>query len=250
MRLRLLTAACLLLGCTGFAHAVPMYFNFTGTGSSSTPGGFVQQPVSGGFTFETDALNPNSPAGEPPQLAFVDFPLSGHPAASTFLTIGSESIDVQRYTTGYALINFVDACNAVGECVAGWGENFNLYANSSDFTSDPNLTGTFHSTSLFLISIAPFSPLGQPLDYFDISQGIDPLAITTLPLYSLFASYASFTYDCVAGACTTTGDEQWSINIDSVSRGVLAVSEPGTLGLLALGVVLLVGRRRRMIGHA
>lgn len=260
---RLLAIAGSLITCGGVAQAVPLQFNFTGSvtntawyaGSWSDAASEIGKQVSGGFTFETDALVSSFYAIPVPQQSYLEYPASGIALRSTaYLTLGDDEIDVLPYGRNYASISFIDACNpAPGSCDNSWVENFNLYANSSSYPFTPDFTGTYQTRSLSFSSVIPYDPWDPSaprLNYFDVSQGIDPFAIATLPLYTLLAIYSENTASCVAGDCSWTQARQWHMSIDSVSRGINEVPEPGALALFGFGIAATFVMRRRKRSRA
>jgi hypothetical protein len=255
---RLLSVAGSIFGFAGLAQAVPLQFNFSGavTNTAWSAGGWsdaaneMGKQVSGGFTFETDALASNFYPAPVPQQSFLEYASSGTALrSSAHLTLGGQEIEVLPYSTNYASISFIDACNpAPGSCNNSWIENFNLYANSSSHPFAADFTGSYQTRSLSFSSMIPYDPwdLDAPrLNYFDVSQGIDSFAIATLPLYTLSAIYSENIASCVAGDCSWTQARQWHISIDSVSRGVHEVPEPGTMALFGFGLAATLGMRRR-----
>lgn len=234
---RAVAAATLSFGFAGFSHAVPVYFDFTGTVTISSQAGAVGQAVSGGFNFETDRLLALSPA-DGTQYTTVDWMPTGLTEPMGFASIGDLSISLPAHGLYYGGINFVDGCQP--ECNLGWRENFNLQVISQDLIAS-NFTGQWRSSSLSLFN-------SYEADAFD-GAGIGPLDALTLPLAQLLGTYNEWIYDCIDGACAVTGQLEYQYSIDTVSRGIgpRSVPEPGTLGLLgaALGGLLL--RRRRVM---
>lgn len=229
-------AATLSFGFASFAHAVPVYFDFTGTVTVSSQAGEVGLAVSGGFNFETDRLFTLPPPSDGIQYTTVDWMPTGLTEPMGFVSIGDRSFSLPAHGLYYGGINFADGCQP--ECNLGWRENFNLQVISED-PFQPNFTGERRSTSLILIN-------AYDANAFD-GSALTPLDALTLPLASLLGVYNEWIYDCVDGACAVAGQIQYQYDIATVSRGVgpRSVPEPGTLGLLgaALGGLLL--RRRR-----
>jgi hypothetical protein len=242
-------AAAFSLGLAGTASAVPIHFDFTGTitGVEGVEGVAVGAAISGGFTFETDRLVGTHRAGDP-QYSWLDLEPVGLTEPYAFLNFGGRELAYPSAASGnYAVINFFDACRP--DCGPLGPENFGMYA-STGHSAAPDFTGIIQHSAFYFASAAltrlPDPPFIETFDYFDGAQ-VDPTSIVTLPLYDMVGFYSGGTMDCVLGACVNTDSGSLGFSIDSVTRGIgaRAVPEPGTLGLLAVGLAGLLLFRRR-----
>jgi hypothetical protein len=244
---RALTASLLFAGSAGFAQAVPIYFDFTGTvtsapaGSSSTVG----SAVSGSFEFETDAVY--AAVGSPPQQVLIDYEATpGTLRSDANLDIGGAAFDaLQRSTARYVMMQFTD-CNLSLECAAVSGDSFMLYAHSTEEAAfNAAFTGTYMSSSLMLLSLG-----AAGVDYFNYAAGANPLLLLTAPVGDFYAQYTESLFTCVLGSCQNTSSEAHMFTVDSFSRGVRATTDvptPGPLVLLGGSLALIWLSRRRLI---
>jgi hypothetical protein len=240
-------ARALILSFAATAQAVPIHFNFTGinTGSADMPAGSVQgQAITGGFTFETDRLVRQELVPAEFGVYFQGVPLAN-------LYFGDRIVLFPEFGPssshdGYIL--FYDGCRTL-DCQSDQ-DAFRLNAFSAEISPDiiaSGFTGTYRTVNFSFTSGKGFVP---PLDLFDATT-IDPTAIVDLPISGAAGgTYAEFFYSCVAGECSNLSARAFSFEMTSVTRFVeaQAVPEPGTLGLMSLGLVgmLLVRRRPRV----
>jgi hypothetical protein len=243
---RSVLTAALSLGTIATAHAVPLYFDFTGNiqdGSGTA--------IAGGFTLETDRLAGSAPT--PAHRSWVDFEPANRVETVAQLAFGDRNITVPAGPgTSYVVINFFDGCTPA-ECSNQLFDNFGVFASTVDREIVPGFTGTYSSQNFYFASAGinrlPDAPFIEAFDYFDAAQ-VDPTSIVSLPLYDMIGFFSEDTFDCVDGACVSLGQgTSFSFTIDSVDRGVgsRSVPEPGTLGLLGGGLLAAYWMRRRQM---
>lgn len=237
-------AAAFSLGTIATAHAVPLYFDFTGTIQDGS--GTV---ISGGFSLETDRLTGSAPI--PAIRSWVDFEPANRVESVAQLAFGDRSITVPAGPgSSYVVINFFDGCTPAA-CSNQQFDNFGIFASTADREIVPGFTGTYSSQSFYFASAGitrlPDAPFIEAFEYFDAAQ-VDPTSVVSLPLYDVIGFFSEDTFDCVDGACMSLGQgTSFSFTIDSVERGVgsRSVPEPGTLGLLGAGLLAAHWMRRR-----
>jgi hypothetical protein len=247
-------AALGLIAVTNTADAVPIHIDFSGTtypGSSEAGLGVADgDPISGGFTLETDDLVYNGLHGSTRSWV-VTQPAS--PLA--YLRLGSRDLQFPSGSgTTIGILQFTDDCTPAS-CSVG-ADNFSFYV-ATDEPKDAGFTGIAHSWSFYFASLAITRPPGASsvdyFDYFDYFDGmqVEPLSLVTLPLHDTFGSYFEDTLSCAEGFCESTGGKSLGFNIDSVTRGVgaRAVPEPGTLGMMAFALTGMLLVRRRVIAR-
>jgi hypothetical protein len=238
--------AALGFGSAGLAHAVPLYFDFTGTITSTSPsaieGTAVGVAVSGGFNLETDRFV-RSPDDETPIVQFLDWQPVNPSEPLAFVNFAGRGLVVPSYGySNYTSIDFIDNCQNAGSCIPGTFENFDIFSRTNDGEAENDFTGTLHSIHIGIIA---FTDPG--LDYFD-GAAVDPYSVINLPLYRLMGYFDDFTETCILGHCTFEA-RQSIFSVDTVTRGVgpRQVPEPGTLGLLGTAIAGVFAIRRRKV---
>lgn len=207
-----LTLITLVLGTS--AQAVPIHFNFTGTvnyeqGTDAV--GLLNQSVSGGFTFETDALVMQPRDDD----AWIETHYDIGPTRSTsHLTIGDREFTLPVMRDRGNDISFFDGCRpAPMACTHDAGESFMLFAYSTDLPYDTtSVTGIFNVAQLMFSSSAREF---QRSTTSTCSRAWNPDRSSTCP--------------CSICRSATT----------------VSVPEPGTLGLLGAGIAAAFVLRRR-----
>jgi PEP-CTERM motif len=238
--------AALAFGSAGLAQAVPIYFEFSGSVSQASATTGLGTAISGGFNLETDRLLSSGP-GSGIQHSFVDWQPSGLADPLSFLDFAGSHHEIPAYSSSYAAISFADGCQPI--CNTGWSENFNLGAYTQD-TWSAGFTGQLRSSSISLFNtyrneLADY-PFYEGYDAFAGATAV-PLDSISLPLAYLDGIFFESISDCVDGNCTTGNSDYFVFRVDTLTRGVgpKTVPEPGTLGLLATGMMLGFATRRR-----
>jgi hypothetical protein len=239
-----LAVAALAIGSA--AHAVPIYFDYTGHVTGGTADAPIGAAVSGGFNFETDRLVA-LPVSQRIIYTFTDWQPTGLTEPLGFMNIDGAGYEVPSLATSYASINFFDGCNPV--CGFPPSEYFSFNATTYDAWT-PGFTGDLRTISLLLYAsyetALPDHPFREPYNGFDGATAT-PLDVLSLPLPYLSGTYLEQIDSCVDGQCTTTRLVNHNFDVDTVTRGVgpRSVPEPGTLALLGAAAIGVFARRRK-----
>ena len=247
MKMNLARAAVvtLAMGWIGTAHAVPIYFDFTGSVIQESPSIGIGTAVSGGFTLETDRLAflPSSPN----QYIFADFAAPGLTEPLAFIDFAGIHQEIPDRPISFATVAFVDACTPV--CTPGVAEGIHVTAATQDPWS-AGYTGQMRRVDMSVNNIYWNRLPDYP--FYDLYNGFDgttaaPIDVVSMAFGELSGTFFEPEFDCVAGECTVTREEYFVFSIDTLSRGVgtRAVPEPGTLGLMGAAVFLGFTMRRR-----
>jgi hypothetical protein len=243
------TAAAVSLAFAGFAQAVPLYFDFTGTVTQASPAIGLGTAVSGGFTLDTDRLLLQT-TGIDNQYDFFDLAPTGLTEPLAFIDSAGTHQEIPSRALNFAAVSFSDACRPL--CDPGISENITMSA----VTLDPYIegfTGQRRRSDITLYNNywnrLPDFPFYDVYDAFDGTTAA-PLDIVSMPLGEFTGLYYESAFDCVAGECTQVFNDDLAFfwfSVDTVSRGVgaRAVPEPDTLGLMAAAMVLGIAVRRR-----
>jgi len=238
--------AALAFGTAGLAHAVPIYFEFTGSVSQPSATVGVGTAVSGGINLETDRLLSAGPPASGIQYSFIDWQPTGLTGPLAYLDFAGAHHEVPAYSSNYAMVSFVDGCQPL--CNTQWAEDFNLGAYTDDAWSE-DFTGQMRSRSISLFNIYQNQLPGFPSEGYDAFVGATatPLDIISLPLAYLNGTYFESISECVNGECSWVRDDYFVFSVDTLTRGVgpTSVPEPGTLGLMATAMLLGAAMRRR-----
>lgn len=232
------------LSIAGISQAVPIRFQFSGNTYDGTR-------ASGQFFIETAGLRQLDTPPTVPQKTFTDLlGLNDRPVPMLgSFSVGGTTYDMGSYLPGgYGGISFVDVCTPV--CFPNTRENWNisLYQQDYPFGGAFPASGIYTFQSMSFLSGTPYSfEHTESFDFLD-NNITRPEDILTLPLLQMTGVFYEETVTCVAGACSSTRNFEYQINVDTVSRSVVSTSvpEPGTLALLgaALAGMFFVRRRR------
>ncbi|HEY6125422.1 MAG TPA: PEP-CTERM sorting domain-containing protein [Steroidobacteraceae bacterium] len=253
-----LTVAAIV--CAGPASAIPVTFDFSGTVAQVITTDFAGglptfdlstagQAFNAQFLIDTDLF---SPLAAPPttigdRLAY-NSELPG--AVTSSLVVNGESIDLAPYARNRATASFIDSYGIVscGENCSRLGpDQFNV----NTVSEDPTPLGPAASRTLSFSFVAGYQSFDNPesaLTWFDFSPDFDLTRIGSLPLLDSLlttVTLTDFLSDCTDLRCQATATRRTMFQVTSTTRTVASVPEPGTLGLLAMGLAGAWFMRRR-----
>jgi hypothetical protein len=256
LSLRALCAVA-LASLAGAAYAAPIYFNFTGTITSTTGtyanSGLEGTAVSGGFAFDTAHLTPFLS----PDLAIAQFYETPVSTSHAYLNYGSGSISTPSYAQeNGASLFFADTdCYQLSICnpLYPYQEGFSIAASSQDVDSatwvqTPGYVGQIRQSVLNVSS--------WDFDFADFAAfdwaSATPIDIVTQALHDPAGFYSDDLYTCTGEpSCQYEQVSAFSFSIGSVTRGIVTadVPEPGTPALIVVGLAGLFWIRRRDVGN-
>jgi hypothetical protein len=246
------------------AFAVPIVFEFTGsiTGrytqvvsgelfSDETQNGVA---YSASLTIDSDLLQSKpvyNDYGYKKVQEYVD-PEFSTPAVVGSLTLGSEVIDLRPYSGNAGNVAFGDSLGAIGGCnpqCDGLGDSLAINANSR--APDPTSVAAGLTGSSRVLSFGAY----EDWDLFDPTKNgnlfsLDGLSVDQLVSMSLpnaYLSYSDVYWSCGGTSCVQAPSTTTTFSIDTMTRRVASVPEPGTLALFALGLFGVAGVRRRRL---
>jgi len=242
-------AALLAAMATTPAQAVPITFDFSGTVSSHTffdPWAWemTEDPTVVGLAFtarmtiETDQFGPPILTEECCEVRTLNSPLVGQtPAPTLDFTMGGSPFAVPTYDQTYNYYYLVDGPPppvSSDQIIVGWRSH-----------PSPSV-GLVNLTSLDLTSMNAVDA-----GFVDLDQPFDPASLLSYALSDFTLNLTMATYDCPAvNGCRQLLVENYALAVGSVTRtlggGEVSVPEPGTLTLMAAGLLgAALGRRRR-----
>jgi hypothetical protein len=245
--------------CATRAFAIPIAFDFTGTVRDHvfvdfTTGAQVFDPAAVGQDFtarmiiETDLFTHRVAADRPNSRTLdISTEVSNPPPWDATLIIGGNAVNLAIHDSNYGLVHLADSRGPLASCAPRGcisGDNDVLALATRSEQMGP--LGIESSRLLTMLGFERLVPFGGSPAYIDLDQPFDVESLLTVELPNLTLTLSDNTFDCTTpDACPTHFSDQTHFNITSMTRTHLAVPEPGTLGLLAMGLLAAASVRRR-----
>ena len=253
----LLSAACTQ------AYAVPIVFEFTGT----ITGRYTQVPsgelfnddtqngvaYSASLTIDTELLQAKpvyNDYGYSMVQEYVD-PEFLKPAVKGTLKLGDEDIDLRPYSRNAGNVAFGDSLGAKGgcnpQCLDGVGDSLAINANSRAPLPEFPYEGLSGGSRVLSFGAYEDWNIFDPAKNGNLFSldGLSVDALVSMALPNAYLSYSDVYWTCGGTSCVQAPSTTTTFSIDTMTRRVASVPEPGTLALFALGLIGIASTARR-----
>src|SRR5690349_9274211 len=247
------------------AYAVPIVFEFTGT----ITGRYTQVPsgelfsddtqngvaYSASLTIDTELLLAKpvyNDYGYSRVQEYVD-PEFMKPAVKGSLQLGDEVIDLRPYSRNAGNVAFGDSLGAQGGCnplcLDGVGDSLAINANSRAPEPTFPSEGVIGSSRVLSFGAYEDWDISDPTKNGNLFSldGLSVEELVSMPLPNAYLSYSDVYWSCGGSSCIQAPSTTTTLSIDTLTRRVASVPEPGTLALFALGLIGVAGVRGRRL---